>query len=398
MRSVLGGTTLIGITPIGILLSVGTANPYHYGTPVEGEQFTGRSRELSTLLARMRDGINVVLISPRRYGKTSLLRAAGARARRWRPSPAVVEVNLQRATSPARFAALLTAAAYTMPGARWARARQAVPEFLRRLRVTPSVSFDPGGNPRFGFDASLLPTEVDGVLSDVYQLLADEAEHRPAVLVIDEFQVAVRLGEHLPDLLKGLADAHPGVSLVLAGSKRHLMEQLVVQQEAPLYGLAQRLALGPIPDADMVAYLLERAAVGGKPSTEEVARYLLGQGGPVPNDIQHLAYDAFEAAGERFDTAAVDAGMAAAVEHDATLFADALGRFSPGQVRVLAALAVEPPAEPYAAAFARAVGLANASSVRKALGPLMADDVVVLRDGRLVIADPFFAAWLRAET
>ena len=72
---------------------VTTRNPCHYGTPVEGEHFTGRRKEL---LARMRDGI----ISPRRYGKRSLLRAASARMSRWRPSPAVVEVNLQRATSP----------------------------------------------------------------------------------------------------------------------------------------------------------------------------------------------------------------------------------------------------------------------------------------------------------
>ena len=375
-----------------------TGNPYHYGTPVEGEHFAGRTKELAALVARMRDGINVVLISPRRYGKTSLLRAAAASVARWRPPPAVLEVNLQRATSPASFAGLLTAAAYKMPGARWARARQAVPEFLRRLRITPSVSFDPAGNPRFGFDAAVGPTELEAVLGDVYALLGEQAERRPAVLVIDEFQVAARLAKHLPEVLKGLADSHPRVSLVLAGSKRHLMEQLVVGHEAPLYGLAQHLALGPIADAEMVTYLLERATAGAKPLSEEVAGYLLELAGPVPNDIQHLAYDAFEAADDAIDTAAVRAGMVAAVDHDAALFADALGRLSPGQVRVLAAAASEPPAEPYAAAFARTVGWANASSVRKALSPLMADDVMVERDGRLVIADPFFAAWLRAET
>lgn len=373
-------------------------NPYHYGTPVEGEHFTGRDEELSALTARMRDGINVVLISPRRYGKTSLLRAAGARLRRGRPPAAVVEVNLLRASSPARFAGLLTTALYTMPGARWARARQAVPEFLRRLRVTPSVTFDPAGNPRFGFDAAFGPTEAGSVLSDAYHLLAEEAPKRSAVLVLDEFQAAARLDERLPDVLKGLADAYPRVSLVLAGSKRHLMEQLVVEQEAPLYGLAQRMALGPIPEGQMTAYLLERAAAGGKPLSEEAAGYLLELAGPVPNDIQHLAYDAFEAAGERVDTAAVDAGMAAAVAHDASLYADALGRLSIGQARVLAAVAGDPPAEPYSAAFSRTVGLANASSVRKALGPLLEEDVVVERGGRLVVADPFFGAWLRAES
>lgn len=374
-------------------------NPFHYGTPAEGEYFTGRRDELEALTVRMRDGINVVLVSPRRYGKTSLHRAATARLRAGRPAAAVLEVNLLRAGSPARLAGLLAAGAYHLPGAGWARARQAVPEFLRRLRVTPSVTFDAAGNPRFGFDASIGGTDTEAVLADVYAVLAEEAQRRPAVLVLDEFQAVARIGTALPDVLKGLADEHPSVSLVLAGSKRHLMEQLVLHQEAPLYGLAQRLALGPIPEAEMVPYLVERAAAGSRVMDADTASYLYRLAGPVPNDVQHLAYDAFEAAtGRRIDTAAVDAGMARAVAHDAVLFAEALSRLSAGQARVLTAIAISAPAEPYGAAFARSVGLATGSSVRKALAPLLDNDDVVEREGRLAVADPFMAAWLRAES
>ena len=374
------------------------SNPFHYGTPAEGEYFTGRAEELDALVARMRDGINVVLVSPRRYGKTSLHRAATARLHNRRPAGAVVEVNLLRAASPSRFAGLLTAGAYHLPGAAWARARQAVPEFLRRLRVTPSVTFDASGNPRFGFDAAMSGTDLETVLADVYALLAEESGRRPAALVLDEFQAVTRIGPELPDTLKGLADEHPSVSLVLAGSKRHLMEQLVLHAEAPLYGLAQRLALGPIPRSEMLPYLSERAAAGGKVMDSDTASYLFDLAGPVPNDVQHLAYDSFEAAsGLHIDRPAVDAGMARAVAHDAVLFAEQLGRLSPGQARVLAAVATAPPEEPYSAAFARAVGLATGSSVRKALAPLLDNDDVVERDGRLAVADPFFAAWLRGE-
>jgi len=122
-------------------------NPFHYGTPAEGDHFTGRREELDALVARMRDGINLVLISPRRYGKDlPPPRRPGPPGRR-QPPGAVIEVDLLRAASPARFAGLLAAGAYRLPGARWQRARQAVPEFLHRLRLAPSVSFDPGGQP-----------------------------------------------------------------------------------------------------------------------------------------------------------------------------------------------------------------------------------------------------------
>ena len=89
--------------------------------------------------------------------------------------------------------------------------------------------------------------------------------------------------------------------------------------------------------------------------------------------------------------------MARAVDHDSVLFAENLARLSPGQGRVLAAIAQGPPPEPYSAAFARTAGLASGSSVRKALQPLLQNEDVVERDGLLVVADPFFAAWLRGD-
>ncbi|MDQ2724309.1 MAG: ATP-binding protein [Actinomycetota bacterium] len=372
-------------------------NPFHYGTPAEGAHFTGRTEELDALTSRMANGINVVLLSPRRYGKTSLHRTAQARLARSKPAPALVEVNVLKATSLASLAGMLTAAAYRVPGARWQRARQAVPEFLRRVRVTPAVSFDAAGTPRFGFDADLSRPDAEAVITDVYALLADEAGRRPAVLVLDEFQAITRLGPALPGLLKGLADEHPRVSLVLAGSKRHLMEELVIHNRAPLFGMAQRLAIGPLPEPVMIEYLRDRATGAARPFANECAEHLIALVGPVPNDIQHLAYEAFELAGEQIDETAIDDGMARAVGHEAALFAENLARLSPGQGRVLAALAVAAPDEPYGARFARSVGLASGSSVRKALQPLLANEDVVERHGTLVVADPFFAAWLRAD-
>jgi hypothetical protein len=235
------------------------------------------------------------------------------------------------------------------------------------------------------------------VLADIYRLLAEESEHRPAALVLDEFQAITRHGASLPDVFKALADEHPGVSLVLAGSKRHLMEDLVIRDRAPLFGMAQRLALGPIPTTEMTVFLRERAASGGRTLDDGAAVRLLELAGPVPNDIQHLAFEAYEAGGDRIDIAAIDRGMARAVAHDSVLFAENLARLSPGQGRVLAAIANAPPDEPYSAAFARSVGLASGSSVRKALQPLLQNEDVVDRAGQLVVADPFFAAWLRGD-
>jgi uncharacterized protein len=369
------------------------ANPYHYGTPVSGEQFAGREPELAALEARMRDGVNVVVSSPRRYGKTSLL--ARASAQLVAEGAAVVSVNVLACKDVATFASRLAGQAYAVRGGRWHRRRQATAEFVARLRVSPSVTFE-GDAPRFSFAATLTPGDADLIVEDVYALLGELSAKRPAVLILDEFPAITGLGEHLPALLKALADTHPNVCLVLAGSREHLMEQLTSERSAPLFGLAERFTLDVVPASVMATFLRERARAGGKSMSEATAALVVKLSGPVPNDIQRLAYEVWGVAGRSVTEAAVTEGMASAVEHEASGYSQTYGRLAPGQRRLLSALAAERTGvdEPYAAAFVRQVGLANAASVRRAMDALVEDELVTRRDGAYQVFDPFFAAWL----
>lgn len=367
-------------------------NPYHYGSPAEGEYFAGRNHELAALVSRLRNGINVVLMSPRRYGKTSLLLRAEEQLRA--DGAAIVHVNIFGCHDLGALASRLATAAYRLPGGRWHRAAQAIPDFLRRIRGTPSVTFE-GEHPRFAFEPRLEAADANAVIADVYSILADVSDRRPAALVIDEFQHITELGTHVPPLLKSLADEHTHVSLVVAGSKQHLMEALVSAPNSALYGMSERITLGPVPLEVMVPYLRERARAGRKPMSDAVAHRLVDLAWPVPNDIQRLAYEAYDAATSTIDEEAVLTGLDRAVQHEGATYAERYERLSAGQRRVITAIAFDPPAEPYSSAFVRRSGLANASSVSRAVEALEGDELVADRDGFLTVADPFFAAWLR---
>lgn len=368
-------------------------NPFHYGTPAEGEHFAGRDAELAALASRMRSGVNAVLVSPRRYGKTSLLLRAEQELRE--EDAAIVHANVLRSRDLATFAAHIATQAFRVPGGRWHRARNAVPEFLRRLRAKPTVTFE-GEHPKFGFDARLSARDADELLADIYALLEELAARRPAALVLDEFQAIVELGRHLPGLLKALADEHTNVSLVLAGSRRHLMEQLVSSPSAALYNMAEPIALGPLPTDVMCAHLRARANAGGKRMSANVARLITELAQPAPNDVQRLAYEAYDVAGATIGETAVRAGLAAAIAHDAPAYAERYELLSPGQRRVLSALADEPASRLASSAFIARTAMANASSVKKAVDALRAAELVVTQDGALLVADPFLAAWLRS--
>lgn len=368
-------------------------NPYHYGTPVEGAQFAGRERELDVLRSRMSDGINLVLMSPRRYGKTSLLRKATKTMQA--EGAAVISVNVLGCLHTRALAEQLVTQVFRVPGGRWQKAKQALPAFLKRLRVRPSVTIADDGTPTFTLAPGVERADIDAMIGDVYAALAEQTPRRPAVLVLDEFQAIVDLDEHLPLLFKSLADEHPGVALVVAGSKQHLMDRLVNGPDAPLFGMAEHLALEPIPDDVMAKYLVRRAKAGGKKMEADAARRLIELVGPVPNDIQHLAYEAFDAARDQIDAATVDRALDLAVEHEANLHAERFEGLATGQRRVVARLAKAPTSEPFASGFAEATGLAAASSVGKALDALRSAGLVAKRSDEWVVADPFFAGWLR---
>ncbi|MGH8988520.1 MAG: AAA family ATPase [Acidimicrobiales bacterium] len=371
-----------------------SVNPFHYGSPVRGDQFVGRSQEVSAVESRVLSHVNVVLVSPRRYGKSSLLAEV---ERRLKPTkPAIVHVDLLRCKDVSALTSVMTSQLFHVPGARWERMRQAVPEFVRRLRVRPSVTVDDEGRPRFDFGSHLAPGDADQIIADVYQLLEEVSRSRPTALVLDEFQAVIQHGEHLPDLLKGFSDRHPGVSLVMAGSSKHMMERLVLAEKAPLYGMAQRIGLGPLPRREVIDFLASRAVAGQKNMADDAAEAIIDMAGPVPNDIQHLAYEAYDAAAAVIDTVVVDEGFDNAIQHEAPIYGDRYQGRAPGQRRVLVELAkTGGTSSPTSAAFAAAVGLSTGASARKAMRALSEEELVVQRDGTWVVSDPFFAGWLR---
>ena len=369
-------------------------NPFRYGSPVSGDQFTGRVFELRTLVDRMENGINVVVTAPRRYGKTSLLNQGAERI--LAAGGSVVRANLLRAPDFKTLASRLTTEAYRLPGGTWQRAVRTVPEFLKRLRLHPVVTIDDAGHPVFTFSGDLRAADAGQLIEDVYAVLAEGAEQHPSVLMLDEFQAIADLGTSLPGILKALADEHPMLSLVLAGSKHHLMEALVLSKGAPLYNMAERIALGPIDEEVMTEFLQARAKAGGKPMSSSAAARIYELAGPIPHDIQRLAYESFVMADRAIDDAVVSSALSRVVANEDQSYADRFSKLAVGQRRVLVVLAAyDGVTKPQSSDFARVTGYANPAGAAKALRALEEDEVVLERRGKYEVADPFFRAWLR---
>jgi len=368
-------------------------NPFRYGAPVEAASFCDRAEELDALTSRMRNGIHAFVLSPRRYGKTSLMLEALRRFRKEGGRGGYA--NLLLCTTEAEAAGVVLTSVVREVLRPIGRTRRSIEDVLEHLRVAPQIELSPEGKVTLTLQPAMSGQRWYEVLEDAVRLLERAGEQRPAALVLDEFQQVAEIGpKGLGGAFKALADQARGTSLVFSGSRLSVMERLTRGRGAPLLGMGETFNLEVVPEDEMSSHLVARARRGGKRLTRAEARALYRRADGIPNDVQWLAHAAFEAAADTIDAEAIDAGLESIVRRQAGFFAERYESLAPSQQRIVRELARSPREKVYAKAFLDAVMVANANAVTTALRTL-AEQEIVRREGRQWrLASPFFRAWL----
>ena len=150
-------------------------NPFTYGDLVSDEAFTDRETELAQLASDLRNGQNVALIAPRRYGKSSLVKAALRRVHA--EGMLVVEVDLMTTPTKERLAAKLAKSIHDDVASSLMKAREAL-RFFSTLRVVPTVTVDLNSSVRFSFSASRGSSDIDATIERLLELPAELAADR----------------------------------------------------------------------------------------------------------------------------------------------------------------------------------------------------------------------------
>jgi uncharacterized protein len=376
--------------------SGGMPNPFEFSDPVTGDSFADRKSELKTLTARMLSGQNVIVISPRRYGKTSLILTAQAAVRRRGGRTGIA--NLFWCQSRQDVAQELANAVVRGPLG-WLRSRT---EELRRL-----VARLPGATlslEKDGYRVSLSPLKPNSDWTEeirhVTRMLQEaNSKQHPVSLVIDEFQKAAEVDPALPMLFKSLTDLElKGVSLVLSGSRRHVMHDLHSGPGAPLLGVGELMTLDTVPESDMIAFVQSRSEIEGKRMTEGAARLLFNLARGVPAYVQRLAFEAFEVAERKdIDEAAAEVAVDTVLKRERQYFEVMYEDLAPNQRNLIRALAAQPEKSPTSRDFLDRARLRADSSSHRALSALESAEKVELGPDGWQVSDPLFALWLARE-
>ncbi|MBN1529292.1 MAG: ATP-binding protein [Thermoleophilaceae bacterium] len=355
-------------------------NPFVYSHPVPPADLVDREEETAALVGLAEGGHAARLSAPRRYGKTSLLRKVKEDAEH--AGMACVYVDLTRVVSLADVADVIEESY-----------RRSLQGPLRRaavlaIRSVSNVAVRPGG---VGVELSGGAAK-DAAARRLRQVLdlplrVHGATGTRTLVIFDEFQELLRAGEDLDGLLRSRIQHHTTeASYLYAGSHPGLMQQLFATEERPLFGQARPIALTPLRDEDLGAFVAERFEATGRDAGEALER-LLDVAGGHPQRAMMLAHHTWERTepGGTADAAifAAALGVAQAEARDAL---QALWDRLPHSERVVLSTvaAGRPPLN------ARALELAEVgkTTARVARDRLIAAGVLADRDGAIAFTDP----------
>ena len=364
------------------------SSPFTYEEPVTVDQLVDRKRELSVLVERSLEARNSRLEGPRRFGKTSLLRATLSRAEK--QGAVAIEVNFLGCVTASDVADRIERAySAQLDGTlrRW------FDGLVRTLR--PSISAAPGG---VGVSAALQPGSPGLLDRLALPKRVQERTGRQCVIAFDEFQEVLRVGDALPGIFRSELETHgPAAGYIFSGSHPGLMRELFSDRRHAFFAQAAPLELGPLPPDELADYIVARFADTGRDPGEGLGPLLDAAAGH-PQRAMLLAHHLYEATGPR-KTAGIEEWVTAL---------DAATREAHGEVqvlwesssnrerRVLKAIAFDVPLRGREAH--ERFGLGKSAATQAAVDRLYAQGHLVSAEASRsgwALVDPFLRTWLR---
>jgi hypothetical protein len=378
-------------------------NPFVYGEIVTAAAFADREEERARLGRDLAAGQKVFLISPRRYGKSSLVRDVMRTLAR--QNVLTVEVTVAASSSYIGFLesyaqALIAADTPVSRLRRWAT------ELLGAIRPELRLDTEPTGRAKFAlaFPAARSARDAARVAAEVFALpgrIAAARKQRMAV-ALDEFQaIGAFDGGTVEHALRAAVQDQRQVGYVFSGSEPSLMERMLGPRR-PFYKAGPVMRLEKIVAADFAAFIESRFQGTGIKPEEGLGDAIVDLAANVPYDVQRLAHETWDdlkAAGRK--QATVDdlhATLTRLLGEQQTVFEESWQRLTLPQRAVLRALVIEEGRELMSADVRTRHRLPGTSTVQAALAALLRQDIITRDDDRYVAVDSLYREWVARKT
>ncbi len=367
--------------------------PFVFGVPADNVHFIGRESEIERLSANMRYGVNTVLMSPRRWGKTSLVNKV-AESFSSDKERIIVRMDIFACRSEYDFYNVFSSELLKQTASKIDEWKKIAKGFIERL--TPKISVNPDHTAEYSVSLGITPkTHTPQEILSLPQMIA-ERKKCDIIICIDEFQ---QIGE-FPDSLnvqKKLRTAWQGqksVSYCLYGSKMHMMMKLFQKKSYPFYRFGEILNLKPIPLETWIPYIKSRFDVFGKSISNTMIERICQTVEYQASYVQQLAYSILLLTERDATEATFNAGVDDLVSQNSGTFLEQTQSLTSYQLNFLRAV-IDGISQGFGESSVREqYNLGSPSNIARLKQALIDKELIEQTETGIIIGDPVLRLWL----
>ena len=373
-----------------------TPNPFIFGEIIDDENFVNRKTELTQLVRDLTDGQKVFLLSPRRFGKSSLVAMALLKLKK--RHICTVSLTVSSYSSYAQFLEKFAEKVLRAAGP-WERVKDWVTRFGRQVKPDVNYNITTGEvSLSLGKGASFDPSPIAPEVFALPEELSRNADFRMAIC-LDEFQQISQFnGGSVENVIRNQVQKQRQVGYVFAGSQPSLMQEMLAASR-PFHKAGPQMFLDKIAAADWTDFITAQFHKRGRTLVAPALESLLNAADLIPYDVQRIAHELWDYAElqnkKQLGIADVEAVVNALVSGQSTYYELLWEQLAPRQRAALQALAARGHAEIYSQTLREEFRLGPASTVQKAFQSLDAKDILDRYKGDYFFLDPLFPLWIK---
>lgn len=370
--------------------------PFIFGKIAVDKNFTDREKETTHLVSNFGSLINTIIISPRRWGKSSLVHKAAGTAKNNHKNLRICRIDLFNVLNEEHFYTLLAESVIAESSSRWDEAVENTKKFFSRIIPKVTVGQDPQNTISLDFNWEEVKRNPDEIL-DLAETIA-VAKGFKFVICIDEFQNIANFEapDYFQKRLRSHWQCHQNVAYCLYGSKRHMMLDVFTNPSKPFYKFGDLLFLKKIETPYLIDFIKGRFSDTEKSIDDTTCRLIVELADNHPYYVQQLAQISWMRTARICSESIVRESHSSLVDQLNLLFINLTETLTPQQLYYLHALIAGESAISSTEVMAK-YHISSATSVFRSRSTLIQKDILDDTTGTISFQDPIYAYWLKHQ-
>ena len=369
--------------------------PFVFGVATSGDNFTDREKETQRLLLNFTHGVNTILISPRRWGKTSLVKKVAQLAQT--KTRKIVYLDIFSCRTESEFYRLFATSVLKQTSSKWDEWVENTKQFLAHINPKISIGTDPMNDFSISFEYSM----QDNAGNDILQLPEKIAIEKgiQIVICIDEFQQISDFEDSktFQKKLRTVWQLQQHVSYCLFGSKKHLMNELFEKKNLPFYKFGDAIYLTKIETKYWIEYICKRFENTGKHISPELAKEICRLVDNHSSYVQQLASLLWIRTTDIATEEQLTHALEDLLDQNNILFQSETENLSAYQMNFLKAVIDGIHSKFSSKEIILKYNLGTSANIVRLKSALLQKELIETDGKEIILADPVFGVWFKKE-